>query len=408
MTTIFTRRSSTYNRFFVGCVIATVMAIAGGLAIKFSYAQTATASVEAESGVVAGKAAKSVSNPTGASGGTVQFGSSYRQDFLYRVGKQVMLNGAPFKFVGFNNFGLTGCDSGNVAPSQSDLDDYFSRLRPKSVTRTWAFESVNHTAIDNVIKAAEKYDQKLILALGEGAGYCGAPHYRRAWYQSEYKGAYFTWIQSTVSKYKDSPAVIWEIMNEAGQASGPGGTANVTADGDGMTLAEMKSFYTNTAAQIKKYDPNHLISSGAISTSRTYHKGQAGYEAIHSSPNIDLVSAHEYHYLLYGLAGLNKFWTEEKAAADALGKPIFDGEFGALPDGCQTSAQRSTIIKGKYDAYLNAGAVGALYFAVGKPGKTGSQCGSIDDGTYNTVDAYTEPLFSMTKSYTNSNLPTPK
>jgi mannan endo-1,4-beta-mannosidase len=58
--------------------------------------------------------------------------------FVYRNGRYLMLDGLPYRFVGFNSFGITGCATGTPWGRQQ-LDGLFGGLRPASMNRTWAF-----------------------------------------------------------------------------------------------------------------------------------------------------------------------------------------------------------------------------------------------------------------------------
>ena len=53
--------------------------------------------------------------------------------YVYRSGKSLMLNGSTYKFVGYNAYGMTGCETGTPW-SQAQIDAYFSSLPPASMT----------------------------------------------------------------------------------------------------------------------------------------------------------------------------------------------------------------------------------------------------------------------------------
>ena len=175
-----------------------------------------------------------------------------------------MLNGAVYKSGSVNNFTLTSCHYGYV-PTDAELDDFFSRLQPNTLVRIWAFEQQGEANISRVVDAAARHNQKLILALADGAEYCGSPDFDLAWYQSGFKGAYFNWISRITAKHKDSPAIgMWEIMNEP-----------AAKDGGGVNLTILKSFFDQTSAHIKANDPNHLVSTGALPHGKANTAGPA-------------------------------------------------------------------------------------------------------------------------------------
>lgn len=317
-------------------------------------------------------------------------GGAAASGFVYRDGRNLMLDGRPFKFVGFNDFSLTGCHTGN-SHSEAAMDAFFAMLRPRSVTRTWAFESSDEAGIDRVVRYAEKHGQKVLLVLHEGAGHCSAPRYDANWYRNGYSGSFFNWVKRVVPKYKDSPAVMWEISNEPGQASG-----------GGMSQADMKKFYHETAQLIKSLDPNHVVSTGTLDSYQAWQFGQSGYADVHNSPYIDLVSMHEYEYDYNGNMGVAGRWGQNLAAAKSLNKPIFIGEFGAARTTEGTSPEkRAVVAKSKYDAYLNNEAAGVLYWAVTTSPNNG--LGNVSSMAAN--ESYTSPVVNMTRTYIHANLP---
>src|SRR5690554_3820237 len=111
--------------------------------------------------------------------------------FVYRQGMQLMLDGRPYRPVGFNSFGLTGCATGKPY-LQEQQEAYFASLPPNGLTRTWAFERWGMDAVDMVVRNAEAAGQKLILVLtgsGRGGG-CETEGKDADWYKSGYRERY--------------------------------------------------------------------------------------------------------------------------------------------------------------------------------------------------------------------------
>jgi mannan endo-1,4-beta-mannosidase len=189
-----------------------------------------------------------------------------------------------------------------------------------------------------------------------------------AWYQGGFRGAFSSWITRLVTEFKDSPAVaIWEIMNEPG------------AGVENMSPAVIKQFYDATAAHIKQIDPVHLVSTGALAPWQAFQHGVAGYAAAHSGPNIDLISLHEYDYPhSNGRTVVSQHFQPALAAAESLDMPVYVGETGvSMAHGCMTAEQRADALRHKFAKYLDAGAVGVLYWVVlGPPNNPGVVCDS--------------------------------
>jgi mannan endo-1,4-beta-mannosidase len=329
-------------------------------------------------------------------GATSMEAAAARQDFVYREGRNLMLNGQVYRFVGVNAFGLTGCRTGSP-DSQATMDAYFGSLRPQSVTRTWAFRPQGVEGIERAVRTAEQHGQKLILALTDGAGYCGDSDGRvggegtfksDAWYRGDYRGAYFDWIRTVVPKYKDSPAIaMWEIANE------PKGNSAAVTD------AVMKSFFDETAALIKSLDPNHLVSSGSQAQ---YLYGTSDFSYVHSGPNIDVASVHEYDYAYQDSRTIvSGHFTAAKAKMDQLGKPLYIGETGVGLSYCMSAQERSDGLRQKYDAYLRDGSVGILYW--GWASNPDNGCSPYTGA----ADGPGSPLMAMTKSYVIDGAPPP-
>lgn len=307
----------------------------------------------------------------------------------------LFLNGKEYKFTGMNVFNLAtlpGVNAGCGGYVQ-DLDLLFSRLRPNSVVRMWAFQGtmatnlktkqIDWTALDRVVAAAERNNIKLIPVLGEQAGNCDDGHWRdRAWYNGGFREAYndygngltplpyLEYVKLIVSRYKDSTAIaMWEPINEpeaSDCAPGKTGTAcyaHMTCNGREAAKA-LRYFFDEVGAVIKGIDPNHLISSGVGGN------GQCGaiyedYRYIHQSPGVDIASYHDYDRNDNPMPGDPWNGLQKRIdQAKAINKPIFIGEVGMIAadnnSGCMSLSARKDKIKAKMDAQFKAGIVGYL------------------------------------------------
>jgi len=297
-------------------------------------------------------------------------------DFVTRSGTQFMLDGTQFKFVGVNAYGMTGGQDGTPWTT-AELNTYFNSLRPKSVTRTWAMRTQGAAAVQAAVASAEAHGQKLILALTDGNGYSDDITHDAAWYLGGYTGAYFDWVRQVVPLVKNSPAVMmWEIMNEPRSA--------------GVTPAQMKTFLDASAALIKSLDPNHLVATGSLSQDEA---GTTDFALIHSGPNIDAGSLHEYDYeYLNSRTILSPHFAGAKAALDSVNKPIYVGECGISISG-DSKTTRSNTMKAKCDAYLPAGSSGVLEWGYSvRPA-------NINDPLSGTSDGPGDPIMTMLAGY---------
>jgi hypothetical protein len=315
---------------------------------------------------------------------------------VYRQGHNLMLDGSLYRFVGFNAYGMQGCETG-TSWTNAQLDAYFSQLPPHSMTRTWALQPWGTSALDRIVASADAHQQKLILSLADGPSNCetdgaaldgtGQPVHghgkQNSWYASGYQTTYLPWVSTVAARYTGSTAIgMWEIMNEPGSQT----TVDTTT---------MKAFLDSAAAAIKTADPNHLVETGTLAE---YTPGTTDYQLIHSGADIDVGSLHEYDYD-YNQSNtiLSPHLAPTLHGLYTNGKPLIVGETGILSGGtgCRTSqAGRATADRQKFDAYLLSGAAGVLVWNYSPNSPTGC--------------AYTvgpgDPLIGVVTGYT---MPTP-
>jgi mannan endo-1,4-beta-mannosidase len=320
----------------------------------------------------------------------LSYGSlAYAQSGLItRQGNTLYRNGSPYKFVGFNSFTLTGCGNPNEIYTDAQLNTYFSGLRPGSVTRTWAFSAQGINNIARAVNAAAAHGQMLILVFSDGVCHCGdldgasagqGSSKTAAWYQGGFRTNMKPWTTTVVNTFKNSPAIaFWEIINE------PSNIAGTTA---------LKAFLDEMAAHIKSLDPNHLVSTGTQPP--WAYGGEANYQTLHSGPNIDIGSMHEYDYDYNNSRTIvSGHYAGSLNAMNNLNKPLFVGEMGAVANssGCfSTFQQRADAMIQKFDAYVkNGGARGALVWQANT---------ETSNNACNHNVKPSDPLFAMTRNY---------
>lgn len=294
---------------------------------------------------------------------------------IYAQGAQLYMNGQPYRFTGVNAYHLATDYSINFgcgpSTSDSDIDNFFAGLRPNSMVRFWAFQAqaynkntgqIDYRAIDRVVNTAARYNQRLVMVLGNHQNACDAFTKNEQWYSTGYRQPYGTtanplpywdWMRQTVQRYATSPAVgMWEPINEP-ETPGSSGCSATAAQ-------TLRSFFDAVGGEIKTLDPNHLVSSGVLGTNQCGAVGTS-YQTLHQSPGIDVASYHDYGEPSTSLPAILQTRLNQMTA---IGKPLFIGEIGTLARdntaNCQTISQRRNLIQAKMDAQFAAGIAGYL------------------------------------------------
>jgi endo-1,4-beta-mannosidase len=268
-----------------------------------------------------------------------------------RVGQQLTLDGAPYRFAGVNvwranvaswnrppNTSYTVNDGTVLDTTLKDIHAGGARL---NVVRAWFFQQfalrsgvVDWSAFDKTLQVAQANGFKVIATLADQWSYEGPAFKDASWYESGYANAvatpyeiepYRQYVRDVVSRYKDNPTILaWELVNE------PDVAVSEAEDGTCVSNAEpiLASFVHDVGGLIKSIDPNHLVSLGAAGN------GMCGtiegdYQQVMSDPSIDLCSFHDYYGATNAAAydpynGLN---VRVRQCA-ALNKPIYVGESG--------------------------------------------------------------------------------
>ena len=298
--------------------------------------------------------------------------------FVSRDGRYLMLDGEPYRFTGFNAFGITGCATGKPW-TRTEMDAYFAQLPPESMTRTWAFEYYGVQQLELLVARAEAHGQKLILSLANAGADCGEGKKDNEWYAGGYRDQYLSWVRTIVTRFRDSPAIgMWEIMNEPGHQS----TVN---------NATMKAFFDEAAATIKSIDPYHLVGTGSMAA---HTPGTTDFGFVHSGPNIDVASLHEYDQD-HSDQVLSRHLPRTLMPLYQLNKPLIIGETGMLAaPGCPLSlAQRAGMFQREFDGYFLSGVAGVLVW-------TYSPNPSVDATCMHQVRAAdADPAIAMIRNY---------
>ena len=326
--------------------------------------------------------------------------------FVGRSGTSLTLNGVPRRFTGVNAYHLAsdfsfnyGCGDNN---SQTDLDAFFSSLRPVSVVRIWGFQhlaynkntrSIDFTTMDRVVQTAERYGHKLIISLANQTGNCDTPAYKdEAWYAGGYRqvfnggtpngGAsgpstplsFWDYLHQIVPRYANSPAVaIWQPVNEPRNAViNADGTQTCTS----TAASTLRQFFDVVGGEIHRLAPKQLVGSAVIGQGNCGAKG-IEYQTLHASPGIDVGSYHDYNYDSSPMPGDQ--WNGLAVRINQMnqvGKPLIIDEVGMKAAdgvaGCMTLAQRRDNINAKMTEQLALGV--DMYLAWGWTKSTTNSC----------------------------------
>lgn len=308
---------------------------------------------------------------------------------------------------GLNAFGATTWYSTNwgCGSPVTDLDMMFSRLRPHSLVRTWAFQALGWNnkqapqqqdffALDRVVQAAERNSQQLVLVLSDQAGTCDDGHWHGSdWYGGDYRQphpddgrglgdrSFQRWVIDVVTRYRDSPAVaLWEPVNEPQAADCQGATGG-GCDAAHLVCpvvatASLRQFYDQVGGLIHRLAPGALVGLGAQGGGECGLAAD-GYRQVLASPGIDVASYHDYGAQEVALpSGLQ----DRLAQARDAGKPLLVGEVGLTAgSGCRSLPQRAHLAVAKARAALRSGAGGWLpWWYSEQPGPCGDDFGPSD------------------------------
>jgi hypothetical protein len=306
--------------------------------------------------------------------------------FVTRSATQLVVNGQPWKFAGYNlpcaqPFTLSTGELGSY------LDDIQNNSNANTV-RMWFFQSNggpgNWAPFDNVIAALKARGMRVIPTLVNEWNACEPTTTNKSlsWYQTGYKQtndgyplSFRNFATQVAAHYADEPTIaFWQLVNEAEAPNADGTCTESTA------TAGLRSFSDDMATAIHQVDPHHLVNLGTQGTGQCGANGSADYRNVHAGA-LDLCEYHDYGDAGQAMPsnGVNLL-KERIADCHALGKPIFVGESGIAgnvqPDGSepacpnwpncpapgqltfQTLQQRATFFQAKIQAANTAGVVG--------------------------------------------------
>lgn len=308
--------------------------------------------------------------------------------FIGRQGMNLMLNGSPYHFVGYDEamdaeyFPGLACMTGPSTDAQ--LEQEFSRFQDLGVgiVRVFFFQSMalnngklDFSGLDRCISHARAHGVRLIVCLTQGdinsakndtpCELPGALLRNLAWYsqqsgeaapgyktvESGYLYSYRDYCSQIAAHYASEPDIAWwELVNEPADVTTP------TSVQENLAAPALRAFADDMVGVMKAADSNHLVSlgtTGKANSAGTMSGSYASqsYAASAGTPGIsndfmyaqagavDLVSIHEYssQYTGSDLIGFYNGISPELQAhlqeAQALDKPLYIGETGLINDG---------------------------------------------------------------------------
>ncbi|HEY5196575.1 MAG TPA: cellulase family glycosylhydrolase [Solirubrobacteraceae bacterium] len=356
--------------------------------------------------------------------------------FVQRSGSTLTLSGAPWRFVGFNDYQLTSAPGGGFycgrAIDQTTLNAILQDAKNSGAgaIRTWFFQSYydlnakqqtispNWSAFDRVLSSAASYGLKVIPVLVNEWQDCEPASVNKnlGFYQYGYKSpgygyplAFKTYATTVAAHYAGNPTIaFWQIGNEL-ESDTPSG-CGASAETAGATA--LRAFADDMTGAIKAVDPNHLVSLGTLGTGQCGLAG-ADYQYVHAG-NVDLCEYHDYGDPVHAIPndGYNRL-AQRIAQCRSLNKPLFVGESGIVADvgdsGQSTGTINSTSLQlraGFFDAKLTAafgnGVVG--YVIWDKEQDASNSSYNLDNGRYavGPSSVFPDPTNAVTTSVAQS------
>jgi hypothetical protein len=224
--------------------------------------------------------------------------------FVQRVGENLQLDGQPYSFVGTNVSYLAG----PFFP-EADVEEIVSFLASKGVQviRVWVEPWCDLGRVARLLDLAGKHNVRLILTLQNMFGYEDG-----YWFRYKVETTDLPHIRSIVTLFASRPEVLmWELMNEP--------TCPAKDSGQDCWDA-LYRWAQVTSQEIKRLDPNHLVSVGMQSAGFD-DRARETFRRVHALDTVDIISVH---------ANAGTIPQQEIDIAHDLGKPIYLGEVWML------------------------------------------------------------------------------
>ncbi len=288
-------------------------------------------------------------------------------------GRQFLLDGKPFRFVGANLRELPFYARRDVLPyaSEGNQSDQLNAMRDMGmhVVRMHAcHRSVSLQdalpLLGKTLNTLQHYDMLAIVVLNDALGSFWVPgderfHIRTLghldktlyFHQEGYRENYLPYLEAVVAAYKDHPAIFaWELGNEYAIQPQPA----TPADSEVFLL-----FARAASDMIRSIDPTHLITTGLVNTGHVAPDDRPGLDRmaygrrLYGLPNIDFVTVHFYEDNAEEQSSL-----PDLEIARQLDMPLIVEEWGA------TGEARAETTRSKLEFWISNGAAGFLQWGL--------------------------------------------
>lgn len=286
------------------------------------------------------------------------------------VGDGLQLDGSPWWPTGLNAYQLGTDWSVNAGcGAEVDLDAYFSALPDRSLTRFNAFQNLavsqhdgtlDFSALDRVLDAAERHDQMVLPVLAGQDGACDDEVFKqRDWYVDGWTRSgvlplsHRDWVSAIVERWSGSPVIAaWEPVGEPEPSVCPDGDCDLHARTCPADSAEVLRAWTDEVGRvIRERDPGRLITAGVIGGNQCGIVGE-GYSMLAASSYVDVIQYHDYDHSAFLPARLSQ-----------VEVPVLVAEMGVTAGSCGGVNERADEIAAHLTGYREARAAGAMLWA---------------------------------------------
>jgi hypothetical protein len=322
------------------------------------------------------------------------------------------LDGKPWWPIGLNAYQLgTNWSINAGCGAQVNLDDYFGRLQPHSLTRFNVYSTMavnkhtgqlDFTALDAVFQAAERHQQLLIAVLTSDEGGCENEYFKDyAWYAGGWRTdvshdlpmTFPAWLETAVKRWAGSPSLAgWTTVGEPEPSDCADNQCLWTDRTCHPNSANvLRAFFDETGSRIRQLDPGAVIFSGHAGGGQCGSRGDE-FALVNASPGVDVIEYHYYEATDYLPGNAYDGLQRRVEQARKLNKPLVVAEIGMEAGSCASLAARKQVLSEAVARMRNKGAAGAMFWAF-VPDPRPSEC-TLDIGPY-------DPLFAMVGTAAN-------